>query len=94
MTKVIVEESQTKQEVYNGQIRTNEGGRIVMVITDKRAEPAGVGSRTIRTLVLREGDNGFCGQFETVRALYDSDEKIIEKYPKVLSATITITEEE
>lgn len=92
MTKVIVKEREIKDEVYNGQIREDGDGRIVIVITDVLFNPYGANKRVMRTLVLRESGNGRVAPFTTVPRGYASDKEIIRNYPKVLNGTITIKE--
>lgn len=93
MTKVIVKEGVPIPEVYNGQIREDRDGRIVMVITDHRYYKGEPITETARVLVLHEGKNGDADKFTTIPQIFKSNKELVKEYPKVLSGTITIGEE-
>lgn len=96
MTTIIEDLREGKKKitdcVKDGQIRTNDCGRVIMVITDHRI-PGGIGrnrTATLRALVLKEQTkcNGGKGTpFNTIPMEYTREE-IDRHYPIILEGTI------
>lgn len=91
MIKVIDERNDERRlEVYDGQVREDREGRIIMVITDDRFHQHRCNDSVLKLLILKEGLNG-CGKpFTTVPSEDYSEEDVIKLYPKVLDSKLII----
>lgn len=91
MIEVIDERNdESSLEVYNGQVREDRDGRVVMVINDVRYHQHRHNDFVLKLLILKEGLNG-CGRpFSTVPSEEYSKEDVIKLYPKVLNSKLII----
>jgi len=96
MTTVIIDERdgdkvKEEQEVKDGQIRADNWGRVVLIVTDVRYPREGhmVKTETLRAIVLKESSRGNGVPFKSIPKKY-TREDIMRYYPTVLEGSIII----